>query len=111
MDEHQGSAPCIPVWKTGVYLSTPMLENEIGVPCESCTRLRGFADHCLGCSANGTWLKLDDKRRVEACVRFGWITARVYDDLSAADGEIRAIMNVAMNPQNCSTFRDERFEV
>jgi len=22
MDEHQGSAPCIPVWKTGVYLST-----------------------------------------------------------------------------------------
>jgi len=25
MDEHQGSAPCIPVWKTGVYLSTPML--------------------------------------------------------------------------------------
>ena len=27
MDEHQGSAPCIPVWKTGVYLSTPMLEE------------------------------------------------------------------------------------
>ena len=25
MDEHQGSAPCIPVWKTGVYLSTLML--------------------------------------------------------------------------------------
>src|SRR5439155_17936967 len=25
MDEHQGSAPGIPVWKTGVYLSTPML--------------------------------------------------------------------------------------
>jgi hypothetical protein len=24
MDEHQGIAPCIPVWKTGVYLSTPM---------------------------------------------------------------------------------------
>ena len=24
MVEHQGSAPCIPVWKTGVYLSTPM---------------------------------------------------------------------------------------
>ena len=31
MVEHQGIAPCIPVWKTGVYLSTPMLE-EIGVP-------------------------------------------------------------------------------
>jgi hypothetical protein len=25
--EHQGIAPCIPVWKTGVYLSTPMLEK------------------------------------------------------------------------------------
>jgi hypothetical protein len=25
MDEHQGSAPCIPVWKTGVYPSTLML--------------------------------------------------------------------------------------
>ena len=23
MVEHQGIAPCIPVWKTGVYLSTP----------------------------------------------------------------------------------------
>jgi len=54
MVEHQGIAPCIPVWKTGVYLSTPMLE-KIGVPCESRTHLRGFADHCLGCSANGTF--------------------------------------------------------
>src|SRR5215510_3235224 len=27
LDEHQGSAPCIPVWKTGVYLSTLMLEK------------------------------------------------------------------------------------
>jgi hypothetical protein len=27
MVEHQGIAPCIPVWKTGVYLSTPMLEK------------------------------------------------------------------------------------
>jgi hypothetical protein len=26
MVEHRGIAPCIPVWKTGVYLSTPMLE-------------------------------------------------------------------------------------
>ena len=25
MDEHQGIAPCIPVWKTGLCLSTPML--------------------------------------------------------------------------------------
>ena len=31
MVEHQGIAPCIPVWKTGVYLSTPMLE-KIGLP-------------------------------------------------------------------------------
>src|SRR5436309_10592928 len=55
MDGHEGSAPSIPVWKTGVCLSTLMLENEIGVPCESRTRLRGFADRCLGCSANGTF--------------------------------------------------------
>jgi hypothetical protein len=34
MDEHQGSAPCIPVWKTGVYLSTPMLAGKLRV--ESC---------------------------------------------------------------------------
>jgi hypothetical protein len=54
MVEHQGIAPCIPVWKTGVYLSTPMLGRN-GVPCESRTHLRGFADHCLGCSANGTF--------------------------------------------------------
>src|SRR5438552_18692098 len=32
MDEHQGSAPGIPVWKTGVYLSTPMLEE---MACQS----------------------------------------------------------------------------
>ena len=34
MDEHQGSAPCIPVWKTGVYLSTLMLgemESRAGI--------------------------------------------------------------------------------
>ena len=54
MVEHQGIAPCIPVWKTGVYLSTPML-GQNGDPCESRTHLRGFADHCLGCSANGTF--------------------------------------------------------
>ena len=30
MVEHQGIAPCIPVWKTGVYLSTPMLEEMAG---------------------------------------------------------------------------------
>ena len=27
MVEHRGIAPRIPVWKTGVYLSTPMLEK------------------------------------------------------------------------------------
>ena len=26
--EHQGIAACTPVWKTGVYLSTPMLESK-----------------------------------------------------------------------------------
>jgi hypothetical protein len=30
MVEHQVIAPCIPVWKTGVYLATPMLgEMEV----------------------------------------------------------------------------------
>ena len=29
MDGHEGSAPSIPVWKTGVYLSTPMLEEFV----------------------------------------------------------------------------------
>ena len=24
MDGHQGIAPCTPVWRTGMYLSTPM---------------------------------------------------------------------------------------
>ena len=28
--------------------------SKNGVPCESRTHLRGFADRCLGCSANGT---------------------------------------------------------
>ena len=30
MVEHQGIAPCIPVWKTGVYLSTLIPEKQIG---------------------------------------------------------------------------------
>src|SRR5512138_2849120 len=37
-----------------VSLNTYARRFEIGVPCESCTRLCGFADRCLGCSANGT---------------------------------------------------------
>src|SRR5216117_792070 len=76
MDEHQGSAPGIPVWKTGVYLSTPMLGEmacqpkpcrlevsppspaevqraKAGVPCWSCTSLCAFANRRLRCSANG----------------------------------------------------------
>ena len=52
MDEHQGSAPCIPVWKTGVYLSTPMLGTN-GIPCWNRTSLCGFANRRLNCSANG----------------------------------------------------------
>ena len=35
MVEHQGIAPCIPVWKTGVCLSTPMLVEKLMVPCRS----------------------------------------------------------------------------
>ena len=61
MVEHQGIAPCIPDWHTGVYLSTPMLGKqleppyvgcyvglEIGIPCGNCTRLCGFANRRLG---------------------------------------------------------------
>jgi hypothetical protein len=29
---HQGIAPCIPVWKTGVFLSTPMPGKKIKEP-------------------------------------------------------------------------------
>ena len=32
MVEHQGIAPCIPVWKTGVCLSTPMPGKKIKEP-------------------------------------------------------------------------------
>jgi hypothetical protein len=46
MVEHQGIAPCIPVWKTGVYLSTLML-GKIGIPCGNRTRLCGVADRRL----------------------------------------------------------------
>ena len=54
MDEHQGSAPCIPVWKTGVYLSTLMLgemESRAGIALP--TGRDGFANRRLNCSANG----------------------------------------------------------
>ena len=34
--EHQGIAPCIPVWKTGVYLSTPMLGKQLEPPYVGC---------------------------------------------------------------------------
>ena len=49
MVEHQGSAPRIPVWKTGVYLSIPML---VGIPCWNCTSLCSFANRRLNYSAN-----------------------------------------------------------
>jgi hypothetical protein len=54
----KGIAPCIPVWRVladghqRVSLNT--YARKIGVPCGSRTHVRGFADHCLGCSANGT---------------------------------------------------------
>jgi len=41
VDGHEGSAPSTPVWKTGVCLSTPML-NENAVPYESCSYQDGF---------------------------------------------------------------------
>src|SRR5262245_20941044 len=87
MDGHVGSAPTTPVWKTGVYLSTLMpgemarraeaRRAKAGIPCGSRTRLCGFADHRLGCSANGTCVEFDGHRRVETRMRFGLITARL----------------------------------
>jgi hypothetical protein len=57
MVEHQGIAPCIPVWKTGVCLSTPMLEEmarragawsvNAGIPYRNRTGLCGFANRRL----------------------------------------------------------------
>jgi hypothetical protein len=35
---------------------------KAGVPCGSCTHLNGFADRCLGCSANGTKFYLEKNR-------------------------------------------------
>ena len=92
MDEHQGSAPCIPVWKTGVYLSTLMLDEM---------------ESRAGCSANGIFSNFDDKGWVEARMRFGRVTARVCDDESAAESEIGTMVNVTVNPQWRATFRDE----
>ena len=40
--------PCV------VSAGGPDSLGKSGVPCGSCTRLHGFADHCLSCSANGT---------------------------------------------------------
>jgi len=31
MVEHHGIAPCIPAWKAGVYLSTPMLDKGLSL--------------------------------------------------------------------------------
>ena len=48
MDGHESNALSIPVWKTGVYLSTPMPE-EIEVVCWNGSRVSGFADRSLSC--------------------------------------------------------------
>src|SRR2546422_6008345 len=111
MDEHQGSAPCIPVWKVladglwRVSLNTYARRN--GIPCWNRTSLCGFANRRLSCSANGMCSEFDDKEWVEARVRFGRITARVCDDMSAAEGEIGTMVNVTVNPQWRATFRNE----
>jgi hypothetical protein len=74
--EHLGIAPSIPVWKVPCGRPSACISQhlcsryETGVPCGSCTCLNGFADRCLGCSANGTmieiWICL---RRALACSR------------------------------------------
>jgi len=74
MDEHQGSAPCIPVWKTGVYLSTPMLgemESRAGIALP--TSRDGFANRRLNYSANGMEIKVQAGVFAPACVvAFTW---------------------------------------
>ena len=42
------------------------LREQTGVPCGSRTRLRGFADRGLGCSANGTALRIQSRGRKES---------------------------------------------
>src|SRR5687767_8004496 len=51
MVEHEGIAPSTPIWKTGVFLSTPMLVN--GIPCWSCTSVDCSADSCLAAWLTG----------------------------------------------------------
>src|SRR5262249_9565291 len=142
--EHQGIAPCIPAWKAGVYLSTPMLDGKglpsrspqanesppthfvlrrdslrplhvqrakAGIPCGSCTPLNGFADRCLGCSANGMQSDLDNKSRVEACMRFGRITTRIGNYSSLPDNEICMAMNMTVNPQSRPALSHEGLQV
>ena len=50
--EHQGIAPCIPVWKTGVYLSTPMLvemESRAGIaPASAALQAAAWANRPTG---------------------------------------------------------------
>ena len=52
MVEHQGIAPCIPVWKTGVYLSTLMLgklESRAGIaPAFAVLQTAAWADRPTG---------------------------------------------------------------
>ena len=81
MDGHEGSAPLFRFGRSlrtaiNVYLSTLMPDEmarravaqraKAGVPCGSRTRLRGFADHCLSCSANGTRFEIE--ARADDCV-------------------------------------------
>ena len=42
-----------PCGRPSACISQHLCSNEIGIPCESCTHLYGFADRCLNCSANG----------------------------------------------------------
>jgi hypothetical protein len=66
MVEHQGIAPCIQVWKTGVYLSTPMLEKM-----ES---REGVAPACvvLRTTAWAARPMDDDLRNLFRCLREKW---------------------------------------
>ena len=91
MVEHQVSRPCIPVWKVladghqRVSLNT-YARNEIGVPCGSCTHLNGFADRCLGCSANET---SQCRTKSAECFFFGISAPPHHSKLRRCGGERR----------------------
>ena len=62
-------------------------------------------------SGHASGSDFQNKGRIEAGLRFGWITSRICNYTSRADIEIGTMVNMTVNPQCRSTFRNKRFEV